>query len=75
MEMNPIEQLQTFIKRGGTPEQLVTQLINKNPQLKNVVDMVQRGDKTEVETFARNMFKEQGRDFDQEFKTFMNYFK
>ena len=73
--MNPIEQLQMFIKKGGTPEQLVTQLINKKQQKKNVVDMVQRGDKTEVETFARNMFKEQGRDFDQEFKTFMNYFK
>lgn len=73
--MNPIQQLQMFIKKGGTPEQLVTQIINNNPQLKNVVDMAQTGDKSGVENFARNMFKEQGRDFDKEFKDFMNYFK
>lgn len=73
--MNPIEQLKMFIKKGGTPEQLVTQIINNNPQLKNIVDMAQTGDKSGVENFARNMFKEQGRDFDKEFKDFMNYFK
>lgn len=73
--MNNIEQLKMFIKQGGTPEQLVNQIINKNPALKNIMLMAQKGDSKSIEQFARNMFSEQGRDFDKEFAEFINNFK
>lgn len=70
-----IEQLKKFVKNGVSVEQIVMQMLNNNPALNNVVTMVKSGDSKSVETFARNMFKEQGRDFDKEFTDFMNNFK
>lgn len=70
-----IEQLKKFVKQGVSVEQIVMQMLNNNPALSNVVTMVKSGDSKSVETFARNMFKEQGRDFDKEFTDFMNNFK
>lgn len=70
-----IEQLKKFVKNGVSVEQIVMQMLNNNPALSNVVTMVKSGDSKSVETFARNMFKEQGRDFDKEFTDFMNNFK
>ena len=72
---NYLEQLKTFIQQGGSPQQLVNQIADKNPMLKNVINMAQNGDNQNIETFARNMFKEQGRDFDKEFADFMKNFK
>lgn len=46
-----------------------------NPILKEVINKAQHGDNKGVETFARNLFKEQGRDFDKEFSQFMKNFK
>lgn len=48
---------------------------NSNPMLNNLIDMAQKGNSDGIETFARNMFKEQGRDFDKEFSEFMSNFK
>lgn len=53
-------------------------IINKqinNPILKEVISKAQNGDSKGVEEFARNLFKEQGRDFDKEFSQFMKNFK
>ena len=53
-------------------------IINKqinNPILKEVINKAQKGDSKGVEEFARNLFKEQGRDFDKEFGDFMKNFK
>lgn len=53
-------------------------VINKqinNPILKDIINKAQKGDSKGVETFARNLFREQGRDFDKEFSQFMNNFK
>ena len=72
---NQLEQLKTFVKNGVSVEQIVTQMLNNNPALNNIITMVKSGDSKSVETFARNMFKEQGRDFDKEFTDFMNNFK
>ena len=36
-----------------------------------MIKSAQNGDTKQIEEFARNMFKEQGRDFDTEFKQFM----
>lgn len=59
------------------PQQLVNNLFAKqnNPMLNNLREMAQKGDTQGVETFARNLFKEQGRDFDKEFSQFMGNFK
>lgn len=40
---------------------------NTNPMLKNLINM----DQASLENFARNYCKENGRDFDREFQTFM----
>ena len=37
--------------------------------------MAEKGDKQGVENFARNLLKEQGRDFDQEFSQIQQIFK
>lgn len=59
------------------PQQMVNNLFAKqnNPMLNNLKEMAQKGDKEGVENFARNLFKEQGRDFDKEFSQFMGNFK
>lgn len=46
-----------------------------NPILKDIINKAQKGDNKGVEIFARNLFREQGRDFDKEFSQFMNNFK
>ena len=47
---------------------------NSNPIFSNLIDMAEKGDSKGVETFARNMMKEQGRDFDKEMNDFKNMF-
>ena len=47
---------------------------NSNPIFANLIDMAQKGDAKGVEDFARNMMKEQGRDFDKEMNDFKNMF-
>ena len=37
--------------------------------------MANKGDEQGLEEFARNYYKEQGKDFDKEFSDFMNTFK
>lgn len=60
---NPIEMIKKVMLR------------NNNPVLKNLINLAQNGKQEEVENFARNLFKENGRDFDKEFATFMNNFR
>lgn len=62
---NPIQMLKNLI---------MNKQIN-NPILKEVITKAQNGDAKGVEEFARNLFKEQGRDFEKEFSQFMNNFK
>lgn len=71
--MNPIEILRSITN----PKQFVMNNlgINNNPMVGNLIKMAQNGDREGVESFARNMFKEQGKDFDKEFANFMSNFK
>ena len=74
--MNPIQLLQGFLGKGLSPQQIVKQMMGKsNPMLTNLMNMAQKGDTKGIETFARNMFKEKGRDFDKEFAEFRGNFK
>lgn len=70
---NPLEMLQAL----KNPKQFAINLIgkNNNPIFKNLIEMANKNDTKGIEEFARNFFKEQGKDFDSEFNTFMNNFK
>jgi hypothetical protein len=76
MNNNPILMIKEFMKQGN-PQQLVERMVmnNTNPMLKELVQKAQNGDTKGVEEFARNLYKQQGRDFDQEFSEFMSNFK
>lgn len=57
------------------PQQMVQRMLGNNPVLNNLFQMAQNGNKKGVEDFARNLFKEKGRDFDKEFNEFLSNFK
>lgn len=73
--MNPMQLLQNFLGKGLSPEKIAEQMMGNNPMIANLVKMANSGDTTGVENFARNMFKEKGRDFDKEFSEFRKNFK
>ena len=70
MNNNPIEIIKNLLGKNQNPQQIAMQLIgqNNNPMLNNLVNMAKNGKTQEIEKIARNMFKEQGRDFDAELK-------
>ena len=75
--MNNPMQLMNMLKGIKNPKDAVINMIktNNNPMIKNLVEMAEKGDTTGVEKFARNILKEQGRDFDAEINDFMKNFK
>lgn len=76
--MKPIDMLKGFVGNGGNPQQFIMNMMaknNSNPMINNLMNMAKEGNNQGVEEFARNMFKEQGRDFDKEFSGFMQNFK
>ena len=73
--MNPIQMLQSFITRGLSPQKIVEQMAGNNPMMANLIKMVNSGNVSGVENYARNLFKEKGRDFDKEFSEFRSKFK
>ena len=74
--MNNLESLKTFISKGGNiPDLIKKSISSNNPVMGNLIDMANKGDTKGLENFARNLFKEKGRDFDKEFSEFMHNFK
>ena len=65
--MNLIQILSQF--KGQSSQQIAMQLIGNtnNPMINNLVQMAKNGDRQGIENFARNVLKEQGRDFDKEY--------
>lgn len=75
---NPLNTIKNYIKQQGNPRDLLINFMtqnNTNPMINNLIGMAQKGDTKAVENFARNLFKESGRDFDKEFSSFMQNFK
>lgn len=74
---NPLKLMKAFMRCSNNPQELLKTMTanNHNPLIQNAVKMANKGDTQGVENFARNMFKNQGRDFDKEFEDFMNNFK
>lgn len=73
---NPL-QILNMLKKSKNPKEAITQMVNQNgnPILKNLIDMANKGDTQGVEQFARNLYKQQGKDFDKEFSQFKENFK
>ena len=77
MTMNNPMQFINLLKGIKNPKDAVINMIktNNNPMVKNLVEMAEKGDSQGVENFARNLYQQQGRDFDKEFNEFMSNFK
>ena len=73
--MNPINMRKQYMMQGLTPQGILSKLSINNPILTNVMNMAQNGDAKGVETFARNICKQKGLDFDTEFNKFKNNLK
>ena len=73
--MNPIIMMKQFMQQGLTPQAILSKMNINNPILNNVMNMAKNGDARSVETFARNICKQKGIDFDKEFSDFKNNFK
>lgn len=75
--MNNPMQIINMLKGMKNPKEAVISMVksNNNPMIKNLVEMAEKGNAEGIENFARNIFKEQGRDFDKEFGEFTKNFK
>lgn len=72
-QVNPMQLIQ-MIKSGKNPQQLMLSLLEQrakeNPMFNNLYQMAKSNDEKGIETFARNLAKERGIDFDKEFNAF-----
>ena len=73
--MNPINMLKQYMTQGLSPQNILNKMNINNPILNNVIGMAKNGDNKGVETFARNICKQRGLDFDKEFNKFKSNFK
>ena len=71
--VNPLMLIQ-MIKQGQNPQQLLMSILEgsaaTNPINSNLLDMVKNRKTADIESFARNYFASQGKDFDTEFRAF-----
>ncbi len=72
---NPLQMIKMMMSNTKNPQEIAMNMIgnNNNPVIQNLVKMAQNGDYKGVENVARNMFKEQGRDFDAELKDLQSF--
>lgn len=49
--------------------------LGNNPMLKNLIELANSGKKVDIEKIAKNLCKERGLDFDNEFANFTKQFK
>lgn len=73
---NPM-QFMNMLKGIKNPKEAVINMVksNNNPMLKSLVEMAEKGQIEDLKTFGRNLYKESGRNFDEEFNDFMTNFK
>lgn len=73
--VNPME-LIMMIKQGYNPQQLLMNVLQNSmkgtPMGDNLINLVQQGNKSEIERIARNLAQQKGLDFDTEFNAFKN---
>ena len=73
MQVNPMQLIQA-IKQGQNPQQLMISVLenqmSNTPVGQNLLSLAKQGNSAGIEQFARNMFQQNGRDFDTEFANF-----
>ena len=79
MTTNPnMMQFMQMMKAARNPQQTVMNMlenqVGQNPMAKNLLELAKRNDAKGVENVARNIMKEQGLDFDEEFNNFKQMF-
>lgn len=75
--MNNPMQFMNMLKGIKSPKDAVINMIksNNNPMVKNLVEMAEKGQIEELKTFARNLYKDSGRNFDEEYNSFIEKIK
>ena len=66
-----------MIKQGQNPQQLMLSILEGQagtPLTNNLLKLAKNGQTAEIEKIVRNLYTQQGRDFDSEFKAFKNMF-
>ena len=73
---NPINIIKVLMQQGN-PKQIVEKMLSNNtsPIIKDLIKKAEAGDTESVKEFARNVYNQQGRDFDKEYNQFISYFK
>lgn len=75
--MNPI-QLMQYIRKSGNPQQFMINVMQEqssnNPVITNLLSLAKANKTEDIENIARNLLKEQGKDFDKEFANFKQMF-
>ena len=74
--VNPNRLIQ-MIKQGQNPQQLLLSILESragSPMGRNLLNLARNGQTAEIEKIARNLCKERGMDFDQEFMKFRKTF-
>lgn len=75
--MNPMQMMQ-FIRNSGNPQQFMMNMLEQqsgnNPMMANLLNLAKANKTSDIEQIARNMLKEQGRDYDKEFANFKQMF-
>lgn len=66
----------SMLRNGQNPQQIAMQFLQnkQNPMVENWISLAQQGKTEELENIARNIVKQQGRDFDTEFRAFKQQF-
>lgn len=60
MMMNPMMQLVSLMKSGGNPQQLLMNMAQNNPQVQQVMQMVQGKSPAELRQMAQNIAAQRG---------------
>ena len=71
--MIQMNQIISMIKNGQNPQQVMMNLLQgmqNTPMGVNLLNLAKNNRGAEIEQIARNLMREQGKDFDTEFQTF-----
>lgn len=62
LQNSPIGQVLNMIKSGGNPQDLIQQMMSKNPQMQQAMQMINNKDQNQINKFIANTAKEKGVD-------------
>lgn len=76
-QVNPAQLVQ-MIKNGMNPQQLMISILENQmantPMGANLLNLARNGQGKQIEQIARNIYQQQGRNFDEDFKAFKRQF-